>query len=111
MENKPKDAWDIKFLREQPFMAFGSLCNLIGQAYRGKAITEVGLEELAKQAFRLAQEFTKEAFDIGTYKPKDLTEEQIKARTDDFQGNYNKQSKMDELTGEEGNLPTIEVDK
>lgn len=63
MENNNKkiqvhDQWSEKYLREQPFMAFGSLCNLIGQAYQGKELTDEKIEELARMAFNLALEFT-----------------------------------------------------
>jgi len=57
-----QDQWSEKFLREYPFMPFGSLCNLIGQAFQGKGIDEETLERLARKAFQLAQEFTEEVY-------------------------------------------------
>jgi hypothetical protein len=57
-----KSEWDAKFLREQPFMSFGSMCNLIGQAYHGKGISEEELIRLTRTAFKLAQEFVLEAY-------------------------------------------------
>jgi len=59
------DQWAEKFLRETPFMPFGSMCNLIGQALNGKGegIDTARLEELASKAFELAMKFTAEAFE------------------------------------------------
>ena len=60
-----KDHWAEKYLRETPFMPFGSMCNLIGQALNGKeeGIDTARLEELASKAFELAMKFTVEAFE------------------------------------------------
>jgi len=55
--------WDIKYQREQPFMAFGSMMNAFGQINRGKQITMDAFEEAAKKLFELSKEFTKDAFD------------------------------------------------
>ena len=66
MDNKKihvTDQWTEKFLRETPFMPFGSLCNLIGQAYRGKGITELELEALANKAFELSQKFVIQSYE------------------------------------------------
>jgi hypothetical protein len=57
-----KTQWDEKFLREALWMPFGSLCNLIGQAYQGKGIALEELEALARKAFELAMDFSEEAF-------------------------------------------------
>ena len=59
------DVWAEKFMRETPFMPFGSMCNLIGQALNGKGegIDTAQLEELASKAFELAMKFTAEAFE------------------------------------------------
>jgi len=67
MENNNKkiqvhDQWAEKYLREQPFMAFGSLCNFIGQAYQGKELPDERIKELARMAFDLALEFTEIAY-------------------------------------------------
>jgi hypothetical protein len=66
MKNKIKvnTQWDEKFLRETPFMPFGSLCNLIGQAYQGKGIDEETLEKLARKAFELCLEFTERSYNV-----------------------------------------------
>jgi len=58
-----KDNWDVKYLRESVFMPFGSMCNLIGQAYQGKGITIEELENLTKKAFVLALTFVSKAYD------------------------------------------------
>ena len=60
---KVSDTWAEKFLREQPFMAFGSLCNFLGQAYQGKGISEKELEKLARKSFELAMEFAEKAYE------------------------------------------------
>jgi len=57
-----KNQWDEKWLRESLWMPVGSFCNLVGQAYQGKGITEEELEKLARKIFSLALEFTEEAF-------------------------------------------------
>jgi hypothetical protein len=57
-----KDQWAEKFLRESLWMPVGSFCNLVGQAYQGKGITEEELERLARKIFSLALEFTEEAY-------------------------------------------------
>jgi len=57
-----KDIWSEKFLRESNFMPFGSMCNLIGQAYQSKGITIEELEKLSQKAFELAMEFTEKAY-------------------------------------------------
>ena len=60
---KAKNQWDEKFLREALWMPFGSMCNLIGQAYQGKGINIEELENLAAKAYELALQFTKEAYE------------------------------------------------
>ena len=58
-----KSQWDEKYLRESPWMPFGSMCNLIGQALRGTGMSKEQLESLAKKAFELSMNFTEKAFD------------------------------------------------
>jgi len=60
-----KDQWAEKFIRETPFMPFGSMCNLIGQALKGKGegITIEQFETLTKKAFELSLDFTRQAFE------------------------------------------------
>ena len=58
-----KNQWDTKYLRESVFMPFGSMCNLIGQAFQGKGITDEEFEKLTVKAFDLAMEFVKDAFE------------------------------------------------
>ena len=56
------DQWSEKFLRESPFMPFGSICNIIAQAYQGRGINRETLRELCELAFELASTFTLKAF-------------------------------------------------
>jgi len=56
------DTWDIKYLRKALWMPFGSMCNLVGQAYQGKEINSEELEVLTKKIFELAMEFTEDAY-------------------------------------------------
>ena len=76
MPKKEINQWDVKYLRTQPFMPFGSICNLIGQVYQGREISEKKLKELLELAFRLSVEFTNKAFknaeDFGELKQNDL---------------------------------------
>ena len=54
--------WDKKYLREQPYMAFGSLMNAYGLINKG---VEMSAEELVAEAeilFNKAVEFTQRSF-------------------------------------------------
>ncbi len=65
--------WDQKYLREQPFMAFGSMMNAFGQVNRGKDISMEAFEEASKKIFEMAKEFTKQAYeDAATEETLDL---------------------------------------
>ena len=57
-----KDRWDEKYLREALWIPFGSLSNLVGQAFQGKGIDEETLKGLAKTIFELASQFTEETY-------------------------------------------------
>ena len=59
---KTNDTWEIKFLRENWTMPFGSMCNLLGQSYQGQEIDTARLEELTSKAFELSLRFTEEAY-------------------------------------------------
>lgn len=56
------DQWAEKYLRESLWMPFGSLCNLVGQAYQGKGITAEELQTLAQAIFVLTMSFTESAY-------------------------------------------------
>ena len=60
-----KDQWSEKYLREALWMPFGSLCNLVGQAFqgKGKGIKPKELNDLAHKIFELASEFTEKTYD------------------------------------------------
>jgi len=57
------DQWAEKFLRESVWMPFGSMCNLVGQAYQGQSMTETVLQNLAETIFTLSMDFTKRAYE------------------------------------------------
>jgi len=59
-----KDTWDIKYLREEVFMPFGSLCGVIGQLYQraGKTADEKEIDKWVRWAFNLACEFVEERY-------------------------------------------------
>ena len=67
-----KSQWDEKYLREALWMPFGSLCNLVGQAFQGKGIKPEELNDLAHKIFELASEFTEK-----TYSKIEKVEEEI----------------------------------
>ena len=57
-----KSPWDTKYLREQPFMAFGSMMNAFGNINQGKQFTIEEFEEAANKIFKLAKKYAEEAF-------------------------------------------------
>lgn len=59
---KTNDQWETKYIRETPFMSFGSLMNAFGQANQQKGITAEELKKVAKELFSLSLELTEEAF-------------------------------------------------
>ena len=58
-----KGPWDIKFLREQPFMAFGSMMNSFGNVNQGKGMDVEAFKIAAKTIWNQAVEFAQESFD------------------------------------------------
>lgn len=61
-----KSPWDEKFMREQPFMAFGSMMNAFGQCNKGKGVDLASFEIACNKIFKLAQQYTKDAYDSVT---------------------------------------------
>ena len=57
-----KSPWDEKFLREQPFMAFGSMMNAYGRVNEGKGTSIIEFEVAANKMFNLAQQYAIDAF-------------------------------------------------
>lgn len=51
-----EDTWDIKFLREYPFMPFGSMINAWAVIHQGQNITPEEFEKVAKFLFKIAKE-------------------------------------------------------
>ena len=70
-----KNQWDEKWLRESLWMPFGSMCNLLAQAYQGKEVDEKTFETLARKAFELSEEFTEKAYN--RIEPKNADEPEI----------------------------------
>lgn len=60
---KELNQWDIKFLREQPFMAFGSLLNGYAQMHQQRPVAMAKFERDARRLFQLAQELAKKALE------------------------------------------------
>lgn len=60
---QPKNDWDAKYLREQPFMAFGSMCNAYGLINEGKGMSIVEFLVGAEMIFEKANEFAQRNFD------------------------------------------------
>jgi len=58
--------WDIKFQREQPFMAFGSLMNAYGRMNEGIEISVEDFEKITDKLFEIATKYTQDAFDNAT---------------------------------------------
>ena len=55
--------WDIKYQREQPFMAFGSLMNAYGRMNEGKEISVEDFEKISDKLFEIATRYTRESFE------------------------------------------------
>jgi len=58
-----KSPWDSKFLREEPFMAFGSMMNAFGRINEGKGLTMEAFEKATDKIFELAKKYTENAFE------------------------------------------------
>ena len=57
------DKWNIKFLREQPFMAFGSMMNAWGQEHKGKPQDIDDFLRDTNKIFDKAIELTKKSYE------------------------------------------------
>jgi len=57
------DQWSQKFLREHPFMAFGSMMNAYSNINKGKGCAIEEMETIADRLFAKAIELTKRAYD------------------------------------------------
>jgi len=62
-ENRKKEytQWEIRFLREQPFMPFGSLMNAFAQIHQGKGMSWKEFQRWAIGIFKLSRKFTRVA--------------------------------------------------
>jgi len=57
-----RDPWSIKFNRETPFMAFGSMMNAFGRINEGKEFTMEEFEKITNKIFELAKKYVDDAF-------------------------------------------------
>ena len=57
-----KGQWDEKYLREQPFMAFGSFMNAFGRINQGKEISLEALIIAGDALFKKAEDYTIKTF-------------------------------------------------
>jgi len=56
------DTWGEKFMREQPFMAFGSLMNAYANMHQREPVELKKFKEDAQELFALAQELATKAY-------------------------------------------------
>jgi hypothetical protein len=59
----PKSQWDEKYIREQPFMAFGSAMNSFGRINQGKGMPIEAFEIAMDKIFEKCQGYAFDAFD------------------------------------------------
>ena len=59
----PPTNWDLKYLREHPFFAFGSMFNAYANINSGKGISVDELQTVADKLFEKAMELTKRAYE------------------------------------------------
>jgi len=57
-----KDQWSEKYLREQPFMGFGSAMNAFGLINEGKGMPLDEFLEAMEKIFKKVSEFTEESY-------------------------------------------------
>ena len=60
------DQWDKKFLREQPFMPFGTMFNAYCQINQGKGCTPEEILMVADKLFEKAIELVKKSYNATT---------------------------------------------
>ena len=77
-----KTTWDEKYLRETPFMPFGSMMNAFGQVNRGAGMDLTKFEEASKVIFQLAKGFIIEAYQM-VEKSEDKVDIPIKTKKDE----------------------------
>lgn len=57
-----KGPWDVKYLRETPFIAFGSMMNAYGRINEGKGITQEELKKVADDLYSKAKALAEDAY-------------------------------------------------
>jgi hypothetical protein len=60
---KVKSQWDEKFIREQPFMAFGSMMNAYGRINEGKGMPLDAFIIAADKIFKATMDYALQAYD------------------------------------------------
>lgn len=76
MIKKDEKVWDLKFLKEYPFMPFGSLMNAFGNINQGKGMDYVAFETASKNIFKMAKSFVKEQYEESINVKKDENEKE-----------------------------------
>ena len=72
-----KNEWDIKFLRDQPFMPFGSMMNAFGLLNEGKGITPEEFLKVSESIFGLCVKLTEARFSATQEPDKDSSKEEL----------------------------------
>jgi len=57
------DPWSVKYKREEPFMAFGSMMNAFGRINANKGLTMEEFEKATDKIFELAKKYVEDAFE------------------------------------------------
>ena len=57
------DMWSVKYLRENPFISFGTMLQSYSRMNEGKGISVADLMDVADKLFEKAMELTKKAYE------------------------------------------------
>ncbi len=58
-----KNQWETKYLREFPFMPYGSMMNAYSRINEGKGVSIEEFEKVSDKIFKMSIRYTEEAFD------------------------------------------------
>jgi hypothetical protein len=110
---KINNQWDEKYLREQPFMPFGSLLNAYAQMHQQKPLTLNRFINDARMLFAFSRELVLDALESSQPKPEEVPNEEKIKIVQEFQKRYNMESaateQETELKQAEEKLPIIEI--
>lgn len=83
---KSSNPFDAKYMREYPFMAFGSLMNGVAQMHQQKPLELGDYICWAREMFKLAKELTREGYEFGNdIKETDPEQTFVQVKEDDFE--------------------------